>query len=251
MCGNLQAQLLNKIFKNTDDSTKAMYNRHCAKQENGEYIEKIYYLNDSLYSIATLSSLKTKIRNGKYIEYYKNGAIRLDCNYLKGKKDGKNYAYYENGKMEYDEEYKRGKLNGYLKSYYESGVTRRIDRYSKGKFIEGKCFGSAGQDTSYFTYFKMASFENGNLKKYRNYVMSKLVYPEEAIGREITGTVFVGFVVNTMGKVVDVEVVESPNYYLSKAAVNVVLATPNWEPAIHEGKKVKQQFYIPITFQLQ
>jgi periplasmic protein TonB len=60
-----------------------------------------------------------------------------------------------------------------------------------------------------------------------------------------------GFSVNSKGKVVDVKVIQSPNYYLSKASVDVVLHTPDWEPAIQEGKKVKQRFVIPIVFQLQ
>lgn len=251
MCCDMQAQLLNKMFKITDDTTKAMYYSRCNPQEGGEYIEKIYYLNDSLYSVSFLSSLNPKIRNGKYIEYHKNGGIKLDCDYLNGVKNGKNYTNYKNGKLEYDEDYSVGKLNGYLKSYYESGVLRRVDSYSNGEFIDGKCFGSKGQDTTYFIYSKMALFKNGDLEKYRKYVMSKLIYPKEAVERGITGTVYVGFSVNSKGKVVDVEVLQSPNYYLSKAAVDIVINTPDWEPAIQEGKKVKQKFVIPIIFQIQ
>jgi TonB family protein len=251
LCCDLKAQLLNKVFKITDDTTKAIYYKRCNPQEGGGYVEKIYYLNDSLYSVSFLSSLMPEIRNGKYIEYHKNGGISLDCDYLNGVKHGKSFSYYENGRLEYDEDYADGKLNGYLKSYYESGVQRRIDNYSNGEFIDGKCFGSKGQDTTYFVYSKMALFKNGDLEKYRRYVMSKLIYPKEAVEREIAGTVYVCFSVNSKGKVVDVEVIHSPNYYLSKAAVDVVLNSPDWEPAIQEGKRVKQKFVIPIIFQLQ
>jgi len=249
--GHLHAQLLNKIFNITNDSAKALYYSNCSPQAGGGYIEEIYYLNDSLYSISHLSSLNPKTRNGKYIEYHKNGRIRLDNEYLNGVKNGKNYSYYENGMLEYEEDYANDMLNGYLKSYYQSGVLRRVDRYSNGEFIEGKCFGSKGQDTTYFVYFRMALFKNGDLEKYRAYVMSKLIYPKEAVEKGTSGKVYVEFCVNSKGKVVDVEVVESPDYYLSKAAVDVISNSPDWNPAIQEGKKVKQKFVIPIIFQIQ
>jgi TonB family protein len=59
------------------------------------------------------------------------------------------------------------------------------------------------------------------------------------------------FSVNSKGKVVDVKVIKSPNSLLNNAAIKAVMASDTWEPAIQEGRKVKQQFIMPIIFNLE
>jgi len=269
----VHAQLFTKAFFETKDSSKAMYYVRYVNQEKGA-LEKFYYLNDSLYSISSIKSVKNKIKTGKQLVYYKNGKIKEDCNYddnkLEGKYlnyyesgkiheernyvhhklDGKCLKYYENGKIENEIDYSRGEYNGFIKSYYENGNKRRVDKYQKGKLVDGKCFGSNGQDTAYFVFSQMAKFQNGDLSAFRNYVMSKLEYPDIAANLGASGKVWVTFHVDTTGKVVDVEVVNTANYYLSKTAVDIVLNSPDWEPAIYEGKKIKQQFIMPFNFVL-
>lgn len=251
LCSDLHGQWLNEIYKVTLDRANAKYYRQRTPSDSGGYIDRIYYLNDSLYSITELSSIDPEVRNGKYTEYHKNGKIRLNCEYLEGLKNGKSYTYHENGKLSYEEDYLKGELHGYVKGFYQSGVPRRVDRYNYGQLAEGKCFGVNGQDTAYFPQSVMACFKNGDLEKYRDYVQKELVYPPEAVERSITGTVYVSFSVNSKGRVVDVRIMESPNYYLSKAVVDVVIDSPDWTPAMQEGRKVKQQFSMPVIFQLQ
>jgi TonB family protein len=251
LCSDLQGQWLNEIYKVTASKANAKFYRQRIPTESGGYIDKIYYLNDSLYSVSELSSIDPEVRNGKYTEYHKNGRICLNCEYLNGLKNGKSYTYHENGKLSYEEDYQNGELHGYVKGYYESGVPRRVDRYDNGQFAEGKCFGKNGQDTTYFVQSIMARFKNGDLEKYRNYVQKELVYPRQAIEGGIKGTVYVSFCVNSKGKVVDVRVIESPSHYLSKAVTDVVIDSPDWTPAMQEGRNVKQQFAMPVIFQLQ
>jgi TonB family protein len=246
----LRAQYLNKVFKETNDSSKVKYYCNYVTTNNG-YIEKIFRLNDSLYSLTYLSSKEPKIREGKRYEYYENGGLKAEFEYKNDKLNGTCYEYYEDGKLECIKDYLDGKLNGNLKSLYQNGNLRRHDKYSNGELLEGKCYSTDGQDTAYFIYEQNAKFKNGDVKKFQKYVMSEVTYPEIAAEKGITGKVLVCFNVNSKGKVVDVEVIESPNYYLSKAAVDVILSSPDWEPGIQEGKKVKQSFVIPIIFQFQ
>lgn len=251
ICSELHGQWLNEIYKTTANKANAKYYRHRTPAASGGFVDSIYHLNDSLYSVTELSSINPEVRNGKYIEFHDNGKIRLNCEYLEGLKNGKSYTYHDNGKLSYEEDYLNGELHGYVNGYYKSGVPRRIDRYANGKFIEGKCFGVNGQDTTYFAQSVMASFKSGDLDKYRRYVMGELVYPPVAVERGITGTVYVSFCVNSKGRVVDVRIIESPNHYLSKAVVDVITTSPDWAPAMQEGRKVKQQFSMPVIFQFR
>lgn len=250
LCSDLQGQWLNEIYKVIPDRANAKYYRQRIPADSGGYIDKVCNLDNSLYSVTELSSINPDVRNGKYTEYHKNGKIRLTCEYLEGLKNGKSYTYHENGKLSYEEDYLKGVLHGFVKGYYESGVPRRVDRYDNGQLAEGKCFGVNGQDTTYFVQSVMARFINGSLEKYRKYVQQELVYPRKAIEEGIKGTVYISFCVNSKGQVVDVRVIESPSSYLSKAVTDVVIDSPDWTPAMQEGRKVKQQFWMPIIFQM-
>lgn len=244
---SINAQLLTKNFQKTTDSTLALYYCRYDTVKDG-FIEKIYFMNGSPFSISDLKEIEPKLRSGKFTEYYENGNIKEVCTYVNEKKDGKYIKYYRNGIPETEIDYSEGVYDGYIKSYYENGNRRRIDLYSSGKFVEGKCYGHAGQDTTYFIFEKMARFRKGDLTKFQKYVMQELRYPPEAIEKGITGKVLIEFAVNSKGKVVDIEILQSPNYYLSKAGYDVILNSPEWEPAIYEGKNVKQKFVIPIIF---
>jgi periplasmic protein TonB len=82
-------------------------------------------------------------------------------------------------------------------------------------------------------------------------VKERILYPAMASEAGITGKVFVQFSVNREGKVVDVKVVRSVHPSLDNEAVRVIQSSPTWTPAKQSGTPVKQNFVIPIAFQLQ
>ena len=48
-------------------------------------------------------------RNGKGKEYYENGNIEFEGEYLNGKRNGKGKEYFNNGKLLFEGEYLNGK----------------------------------------------------------------------------------------------------------------------------------------------
>jgi protein TonB len=83
------------------------------------------------------------------------------------------------------------------------------------------------------------------------YLQNSLNYPQEAVRNKIQGTVFVQFVVNRDGKIVDVKVVRGVHSLLDNEAIRVVKNMPAWIPAEQQGKKVRSQFTLPVTFTLR
>lgn len=77
-----------------------------------------------------------------------------------------------------------------------------------------------------------------------------IVYPQSCKDEGIEGTVYVSFVIDSEGKVVDIQVVRSPDDRLSANASEVVGKMPNWTPGKHDGKPVKVQYSLPIKYQL-
>jgi periplasmic protein TonB len=96
-----------------------------------------------------------------------------------------------------------------------------------------------------------ATFQGGDLNSFSTWVKERILYPAMASEAGITGKVFVQFSVNREGHVVDVKVVRSVHPSLDNEAVRVIQSSPRWTPAKQSGTAVKQNFVIPIAFQLQ
>ncbi|WP_338941678.1 phosphatidylinositol-4-phosphate 5-kinase [Fusobacterium nucleatum] len=79
---------------------------------NGKVIQKGYYNNKQLAYIMEGNILKNlnSIPNGKYIEYYKNGQIKIQGHIKEGKRDGEFKAFLKNGKSAGSVIYKDGKI---------------------------------------------------------------------------------------------------------------------------------------------
>ncbi len=120
----------------------------------------------------------------------------------------------------------------------------------------------------------MAMYRGKDIQEIRTDVQKNLVYPRSAKDNEISAKIYVQFVVDEHGKVVDVEVVQTD--ILDKSGKNILVedyksgSTPDvdansvadlkteavravkylddFTPAQKDGKNVKTQFTIPVNF---
>ena len=84
-----------------------------------------------------------------------------------------------------------------------------------------------------------------------NFVAKNVTYPKEAMEKEISGRVLVGFIVEKDGSITETEVVKGIGGGCDEEAVRVVKAMPKWKPGKQKGKPVRVHFLLPITFKLQ
>jgi protein TonB len=96
-----------------------------------------------------------------------------------------------------------------------------------------------------------ASFQGGDVNTFRIWVQQSMVYPTAAAEAGISGRVIIQFAVNSKGIVCDAKVLRGVHPELDKEAVRCIISSPGWVPGKQGGKAVKQQFVIPIIFQLQ
>lgn len=78
-----------------------------------------------------------------------------------------------------------------------------------------------------------------------------LIYPSECAEAEIQGKVVVKFVVNTNGKIGNIEVVKSVHPALDTEAIRVVALLDDWVPGKMNGETVSVYYTLPISFKLQ
>ncbi len=80
------------------------------------------------------------------------------------------------------------------------------------------------------------------------YVSQNTKYPPIAKDAGIQGTVFVYFVVDKTGGVVDAKVLRAVDPRLDKEALRVIESLPKFEPGEQRGKPVSVQYTIPVKF---
>ena len=175
---------------------------------DGKNTDKGYYSDGKLAYIKELKIIKGQppIPNGKYIEYYKNGQIKVQGNNKDGKRDGEFKAFLRNGKSAGSVFYKDGKIikstlvkamrdnasfslttdinynlnsneiitdefpNGLLKQYFIYNKNRLLDGESREYYEEG--------DIKSISHFKnhipdgvfISYYQNGNMEEKYAYV---------------------------------------------------------------------------------
>ena len=88
----------------------------------------------------------------------------------------------------------------------------------------------------------------GGDKAFREYLSKYIRYPQMALQRHISGTVYVSFVLSAQGKVQDAHVVRGPGNGLNDEALRLVWLMPPWEPARANGQPVRVACTVPIAF---
>ncbi|WP_227787673.1 energy transducer TonB [Hymenobacter sp. BT770] len=90
----------------------------------------------------------------------------------------------------------------------------------------------------------------GGNQAFFDWIEKNQKYPLLARQRKIQGKVMVEFVVQTDGSLTDARVVKRMGSGLDEEALRLIKAAPKWEPAIYQGKPIKQKMVLPVLFQL-
>jgi TonB family protein len=83
-----------------------------------------------------------------------------------------------------------------------------------------------------------------------SYLRRNVHYPEQARLKKEEGEVFVGFMVDTLGKIRDARVVSSIGEELDAEAMRVIQGMPDWKPGTAGGSPVNVHYIQPIDFVL-
>ena len=210
-----------------------------------------YRMNDSLKMIGHYRSIApNEVRDGQFVEYLESGDVVEESIFDKGNKVGINKRFYPGGKIWFIGEFAAGLPIGDHRWFNEYGSKHRIENYNNGKMIDGFCFTKSGADTTYFPEEEIAEFPGKQEALYK-FIAKNVKYPNECIENEIEGRVFVKFVINQQGKITDSQIIRSVHPLLDAEALRVVNSMPLWKPAMMEGKPVKIEFNLPISFKLQ
>jgi periplasmic protein TonB len=105
-------------------------------------------------------------------------------------------------------------------------------------------------DEEFFTVVEnMPEFPGGDAGLMK-YIQKNVKYPPIAKEYNITGKVYVSFIVDKSGSVTDVKIAKGVDKSLDAEALRVVKSLPKYKPGKQRGKAVRVMFTIPINFTL-
>jgi len=96
----------------------------------------------------------------------------------------------------------------------------------------------------------MPSFPGGDAALMK-YLQKNVKFPAIAQENGIQGRVYVEFVVNKDGQIVDVKILKGVDRSLDEEAMRVVKNMPPWSPGEQRGKAVRVSYRLPINFTLR
>ena len=67
----------------------------------------------------------------------------------------------------------------------------------------------------------------------------------------LKGKVFVEFVVEVDGSLVDIKVIRDLGYGTGEEAIRVLKESPLWTPGIYDGKLIRVRYSLPITIDVK
>lgn len=95
---------------------------------------------------------------------------------------------------------------------------------------------------------EMPESAEGNVAEW---IMKNIKYPKEAIEANITGKVFVQFVIEKDGSITNAKIARSASTLLDAEALRIVNNMPQWIPGKQRGKAVRVAYTLPISFSLE
>ena len=170
------------------------------RSKNGVIVEKSFYADSLL-----------KIQEGKAYNYYPNGNVYTEREYLNNKFVGKTIFYTEEGNKDY------------TLFYNAKGENMSIDIGTEAEFI-------------------------GGIREMYSFVGRNIIYPAVAQRMNISGIVRIRFKVNKNGALSDFLVVQCPHISLCRECIRLLMSSPKWKPATKGGNAIDSYYTIPINF---
>ncbi|WP_299706243.1 energy transducer TonB [uncultured Pontibacter sp.] len=187
------------------------------------------------------------VQHGPSLEWYENGQLVTEANYLNNELSGKYTVWYESGKLQQTRKYRNGMPIDTLKAYHETGVLRRQEVYADGKMLSGKVYDEAGKELTFFPMQVMPEFPGGE-KRMLQWLATYVRYPKTTRKAKAQGVVFVVFVVDKEGNIGNPEVIKGFHADADAEALRVVKGMPTWKPGLLEGEPVPVRYTLPIRF---
>lgn len=106
------------------------------------------------------------------------------------------------------------------------------------------------EDKEYINVQIMPKFRNKHHNEFSKFIAGHVKYPKIAEENQVEGTVYVKFVINEKGNLVNAKIYKGIDPALDEEVLRVVNQSEKWTPGIQNLKPVKVSFIFPVKFEL-
>ena len=91
-------------------------------------------------------------------------------------------------------------------------------------------------------------FRGGDIRRFERWIDRKIekIYPRLAHESDIAGRIVVSFVIDTTGRLTQIQVLQNPDRSLTDKAIRILEQSPRWKPGRRNGRKVPVQYVMPV-----
>ncbi len=196
----------------------------------------------------------TSIRQGSY-NLESNGKLLLQGYYKMGLKDSLWTQYNLKGKLRFKGYYEQNNRAG-IWEYYDNDekleqkidFTKKAILYYRTQYEHHPFRIISGSDSIFAVLDRPPLFLGGS-SRLKEYIANEIVPPLHKSGEKITGTVYVEFTIDSIGKTANYHILKGIGLGCNREALRVVKLIPDeWFPGVLNGKNVSVNYFIPITF---
>lgn len=110
--------------------------------------------------------------------------------------------------------------------------------------------GKAKEEEIFTAVEQQPEFPGGINEMYK-FIGDNMKYPAAAQRANISGRVFIKFVVEKDGSIGNIEVLKGIGFGCDEEAMRVIKAMPKWNPGRQNGKNVRVYFTMPVQYKLE
>ncbi|WP_375447085.1 energy transducer TonB [uncultured Fibrella sp.] len=147
-------------------------------------------------------------------------------------------------------DYKDGFKNGQWTGRLADGSYSYIERYDAGEDLGGMATLLGGKTISYKQSMSNPSYNGGQSAMYQ-FLGQTIRYPIDAQKKNVSGKVYISFVVCTDGSLCDYDVLKGIYPSVDAEALRTVKKMPSWQPGLLRGEPVRVKYNLPVSFQLE
>lgn len=223
-----------KEFRSISNADSSAYLMRIMKVSDSVWQWDTYNTYGPLVAVEQFRDHDGKMPNGHFTYYHASGYRDSTGFKLDGVLHGDWTYFNDTGRAIFVKKYDAGKL---------SGIRDLSEEEKKKAELSEKATDKEDRDE------KESEFKGG-IGRWQRYLQSNLQYPERAQSLKKTGVIWIEFIVDTRGKVMNAGIIKSVEYSLDQEALRIIRESPNWEPAIQDGRLVKSYKRQPIHFRL-
>jgi TonB family protein len=103
-------------------------------------------------------------------------------------------------------------------------------------------------DQKIFSAVEQEPSPAGGMSAFYNYITRNTSYPKSAKDQDIQGKVFLTFTVEKDGSLSNIKVLRGLSADIDAEAIRVLQNAPKWNPGMQNGRPVRVQYNVPISF---